>query len=501
MFRSANGAFNMSGNKVRYCQAQHAFIRATRDSIKTCGSRFFNDKDWRDVKLISGSRSSLTSSVKLTTDSFYVRSLAAWVPHLLFPSFLPKCPKCCDNHYINLGESRWIDNPVILYGIATHRYLDTMMYHCDTCNSKFAGYNKKSMQLNSKNYVGYFNFYLGEKGYAVDEELYSFIVTNEAGTQATATIHERIHSMTVDNYVNNYYKYLHAVGSHKVRYCKRGGVATHDTQQRTLDYAFAAPGDSNVVVRSSISDLKDEIRNLRYKLDHATSLAQGDINLRDIIEMKRNNNCINPPLKGIGESKLKQLISHGCVTMKQLLEFLPEDFPVINAHTKLGRWKSIARADLQQKEKEVERLKAAIEAKEENLILEQVVRDGEDDPLGDNPPTEDAAPQPSTEDENALPPLLSEMNDPAGYNARVISKYRIDSIVTSEFQLRKEVMESKMMSLSAVILKIDFNYKIASKIRAWKGQGDSLDPLNALQQFRMKMPLRCTGKVSNIPSP
>jgi len=76
--------------------------------------------------------------------------------------------------------------------------------------------------------------------------------------------------------------------------------------------------------------------------------------------------------------------------------------------------------------------------------------------------------------------LLSEMNDPAGYNARVISKYRIDSIVTSEFQLRKEVMESKMMSLSAVILKIDFNYKIASKTRAWKGQGDSFSPFKCI---------------------
>jgi len=428
----------MAAAATRLCQAQCQFIKDARDSIKQHGAGFFHDKDWRDIKLVSGARSSLAAKAKLHTDSFCVRSLACWVPHLLFPNCLPKCPKCGSNKDINLGESRWADHPIMLHGTATHRHLDTTCCHCDNCKSKFAGHDKKAMQSNADQHVGHFNFHLGERGCAVDKELCSCAI-HEATSEATAAIHERLHSMAVDNCVNNCHKCLHAVGAYKVNFSKRGKVTAHDTQQSTLDHHFVVTGSHSFPIRTSVSDLRDEIRNLKHKVEHANSVFNGDIQLSEIVELKRNNNCAHPPLKGIGESKLKQLLAAGCRTMRELVDFDPREFKVANACAKLQRWKRIAQCDLQKRTKEKERLEAALAAREEDLILELVVQDAQIDPLGNNNDMDvgdaNETPEELNEPGNALPPLLSKMNDPNGCDARVMSKCRVDNTVTSEFQL------------------------------------------------------------------
>jgi hypothetical protein len=48
------------------------------------------------------------------------------------------------------------------------------------------------------------------------------------------------------------------------------------------------------------------------------------------------------------------------------------------------------------------------------------------------------------------------------------------------FNHRKSFIEAKMMGLCAWILKIDFNYKLASKIRVWTGPGQSFTPFKCL---------------------
>jgi hypothetical protein len=62
----------------------------------------------------------------------------------------------------------------------------------------------------------------------------------------------------------------------------------------------------------------------------------------------------------------------------------------------------------------------------------------------------------------------------------VLSKYRIDSIVTTVYNSRKKFQEAKMKGLSAVILKIDFNYKLAHKVRVWLKQGQSFVPFKCI---------------------
>jgi hypothetical protein len=90
-------------------------------------------------------------------------------------------------------------------------------------------------------------------------------------------------------------------------------------------------------------------------------------------------------------------------------------------------------------------------------------------PIDDEPEPE---PAPATE-VDTRPELFSKFDDKKGYNGRVISKSRIDSIVTTVFNHRKKFQVMKMKCLDASILKIDFNYKIARKIRVSTGRGKS----------------------------
>jgi hypothetical protein len=77
-------------------------------------------------------------------------------------------------------------------------------------------------------------------------------------------------------------------------------------------------------------------------------------------------------------------------------------------------------------------------------------------------------------------PEFSKFSDKHGYNGHVLSKYAVDSVVTSIFNHRKAFIEAKMKCLCAVILKIDFNYKLASKVRVWTKQGHSFCPFKCI---------------------
>ena len=72
-----------------FCQAQVEFIKATRRRIDANPKRFFSEHDWREV-LPNGSRRTPCTSQKLVdVSSFYVKPVAAFVPHLLLPNHMP----------------------------------------------------------------------------------------------------------------------------------------------------------------------------------------------------------------------------------------------------------------------------------------------------------------------------------------------------------------------------------------------------------------------------
>jgi len=75
-----------------------------------------------------------------------------------------------------------------------------------------------------------------------------------------------------------------------------------------------------------------------------------------------------------------------------------------------------------------------------------------------------------------LPPVFSKRDDTKGYDAKVLSWSRANSILRAEFQNRKLLQESKMRGLTATMLKFDFQHEMAKKTRVWSGPGRSCRP-------------------------
>lgn len=165
--------------KRRHGQAQAEFIAKVHHEVAT-DADFFVGKDWRRIEPTDGRRTCLTARKKQHTDSFHVKSLAVWLPHKLFPEHVPECLECGDSKHVDTSKSRWIDAPVVLFGRNTHRHLDTVHCHCGCCDRRFQVFNKRFLQIDAAKCVGQFNFFLGVKGFAVDEELHSFIVHSAA---------------------------------------------------------------------------------------------------------------------------------------------------------------------------------------------------------------------------------------------------------------------------------------------------------------------------------
>ena len=182
---------NTTTNK--YGRAQDQFIKAVCNEVDVHGAKCFHDKDWRAIAPANsgGRSSSLASPAKSSADSYYIKPLALWVPHLLF-NHMPTCPPHCEScQRIQIEKPDWIPSPIPLFTLKGHQYLDMFLYYCGHCNWRFNRYHKKSMQLDASAYIGYFNFFLGVKGFAVDEGLHSYTV-NAAAHQSTQSIYEKL---------------------------------------------------------------------------------------------------------------------------------------------------------------------------------------------------------------------------------------------------------------------------------------------------------------------
>ena len=83
-------------------------------------------------------------------------------------------------------------------------------------------------------------------------------------------------------------------------------------------------------------------------------------------------------------------------------------------------------------------------------------------------------------EEETLPPTFWTMLNPVGYNAKVLSRDRIECIQMTDFIHRKPVQKSKMVGLSAEVIKINFEYKIVKKIHVYTGVGKAFRPYKCL---------------------
>jgi len=181
--------------KPRYGPAQAIFIERTRKAIKqdTC---FFHDKDWSHIKCSdNGHCPSLTAKGHINADSYYVKDVAAWVPHMILRNYIPSCGKCRKKERVDPTCFRFVEHPKILYGVFAHRCLDTVHYYCGACGA----WHETTMFHDSDEINGILNFRLS-RGFAVDDKLYSFLVSH--GNYTTASIHMRIRQMHADKWLN-----------------------------------------------------------------------------------------------------------------------------------------------------------------------------------------------------------------------------------------------------------------------------------------------------------
>jgi len=301
---------------------------------------------------VGGKCVSLNCEKQLDTESFYVKHVACWVPHLLIPQHVPSCPKCRTNTHVDTASSKWVKHPKLLFGLKSHKYLDTKLYPCRSCNKEFVGYNKESLQLDAKAIIGYFNFYLSAK-YAVDDELYSYIVDSPDSSSARMARH--LQKMAASNYFSDYMVFLHAVRAEKIKAAPTLNVSNLDKQQPTITDALAEQVKNAAPINRVQHSLERSIRTLKWQLESVTASldfsddapAKNKLCFRKLMDMKRSRNNRDLPLPSVGIAKLKKLIDLGVCNAVDLLRFEDDTGVFYNkrsGNSKLHGWK--AEADL-----------------------------------------------------------------------------------------------------------------------------------------------------------
>lgn len=179
--------------KPRYGPAQQAFITATRKLIDVIVD-FFQKNDWQRMRHCS--HFSLVAPKKLSVDSFYVKDMAVWLPHMILPHYTPSCSKCGLKTAVDPCRYRWVENPKLLHGVKSHRCLDTVYYYCGECNKEFTGLNPSTLTTDAQEITGILNFWTSN-GFAIDEELYSHIDIHSSDT--TSLTHQRLKAAHADH--------------------------------------------------------------------------------------------------------------------------------------------------------------------------------------------------------------------------------------------------------------------------------------------------------------
>ncbi|CAB9521923.1 hypothetical protein (Partial), partial [Seminavis robusta] len=229
---------------------------------------------------------------------------------------MPTCPHCKCNKYIDIGRSRWIESPKILFGIDSHRYLDTKLYYCRNCTKHFNGFNKTSLQLDSHLWVGLFDFHLTDT-FAVDAQLYSDIINST--DQTSTAIAKKYAQRVFDKYVSDFHYYLYAVRGNKVR-AERTDVSSADRTQRTLD-DMVAPPTQLTDMQMTVSTLQRLLRKAKFHQSHTDAMVEDDLDFKDVVSRKKNRNEMKAPLSGIGVGKMRDLIAVGVHNGRQLLQY------------------------------------------------------------------------------------------------------------------------------------------------------------------------------------
>jgi hypothetical protein len=323
------------------------------------------------------------------------------------------------------------------------------------------------MQLDSSLYYGFFTFYLGH-GFAVDDELHRFVIES-ANTSSTASIEKKLKRMAYDAYYEDHQLYLTAIGLKKIRPRKK---------QKTIKDLLPAQVITGTELQHLLnfrSRTFNELRNAKVAYTQAFNKSTSDWSFKAMINDKDNHNVHGRRnyLPGLGSTKLRKLMEAGIETCQELLSADPRNFPNIKP---FGNWQRVV-------ESYYDSLKAVASGKKIVLEMSQARYNEAMDDLvvyQDEHGQLDALTEPPVNAQEETPSMFSDFKDLHGFNGRILSKYRIDSMVMSVFNHRQSFQELKMQGLTAKLLKIDFNYKLAEKIHVWTKAGCSFSPYKCI---------------------
>jgi hypothetical protein len=85
---------------LKCSDAQWNFIQTVRDMIDSGTCEDFKRRWWK----IAPKKPS-----KCSVEDYYIRAIVAYIPHLIFPGYVPWCPTCERNDAVNVTKSFWPD--------------------------------------------------------------------------------------------------------------------------------------------------------------------------------------------------------------------------------------------------------------------------------------------------------------------------------------------------------------------------------------------------------
>jgi len=105
----------------------HEFIKSVRASVLMDGAKCPKKKDGKMIGPTSNPSLVLTE-LKMCVDSFCVKDVAMWAPHLLLPDhIMSSCPHCKQSSGVDLRKSEFVERPKIIHGVWSCMCLDTCM--------------------------------------------------------------------------------------------------------------------------------------------------------------------------------------------------------------------------------------------------------------------------------------------------------------------------------------------------------------------------------------
>jgi len=399
------------------------------------------------------------------------------------------------------------------------------MYPCAPCKDGkehwFVAHHTESLRLGGPKLLGVFRFFVAPS-FAIDEPLHSFLVSQPY--TPTSHLAQLLGAMAEKKYTNDLIEYYTRAIRGEARTETSGARVTvaDNLQLRVTNYtvsataAAAAPTQNpsaHAVAKRKVNNAEMALESGLKRLEREKKKADDPIDLKQYKKEKLTKKNKARKIGTFGAGKVQDLLALGFVSFREFLDEWKKhtagggDSPKITA---LLAWRRDNLRRVREDPAELPRLWAAelekhfggiiaqFESKRQEVqALQKEFDDAKRllEELGEEQQRVEASSASAsagsvlnnTTNTESRPIAFSAMFDKDGYNAKLLSYGRIESIQHTYFLDRKEFMEASMLQLSGRVLSLDFFYPLASRIWVTKDDGSR-------QRFQ---PYKCIADIKN----